>query len=44
MVAINWVVTVTAIVVIANILGQRKLKRPTPVPSPLANMNPVEAD
>ncbi len=44
MAAINWVVTVTAIVVIANILGQRKLKRPTPVPSPLANMNPVEAD
>ena len=44
MAAINWVVTVAAIVVIANILGQRRLKRPTPVPSPLANMNPVEAD
>ena len=44
MAAINWVVAIVAIVVIANVLGQRRLKRPTPVPSPLANMNAVEAD
>jgi NADH-quinone oxidoreductase subunit H len=36
--AINWVVTIVALVAMANILGQRKLERPEPVPSPLANM------
>ena len=44
MAGINWIVTVISIVVIANILGQRRLRRPEPVPSPLANMNPTEAD
>ena len=43
MAAINWVLTLVSIFVIANVLGQRHLKRPTPVPSPLANMN-AEAD
>ena len=43
MAAINWIVTVVSIVLIANLLGQRKLRRPIPVPSPLANMN-AEAD
>jgi NADH-quinone oxidoreductase subunit H len=43
MAAINWVVAVGVIVVVANILGQKKLERPTPVPSPLANMY-AEAD
>ena len=36
---INWVLTVVAVVVMAQVLGQKRLKRPTPVPSPLANMN-----
>jgi NADH-quinone oxidoreductase subunit H len=46
MAAINWVVTIAAVAVIVNILGQRKLRRPVPKPSPLANMyaEPVEAD
>ena len=44
MAAINWVATLVSIVVIANILGQRRLRRPEPVPSPLANMNAAEAD
>jgi len=35
---INWSVTALAIVIMANILGQSRLKRATPVPSPLANM------
>ena len=43
MAAINWGVTVVAIVVMANVLGQRKLERREPVPSPLANMY-AEAD
>lgn len=43
MAAINWVVTIVAVVALANLLGQRRLERPTPTPSPLANMN-VEAD
>ena len=38
MAAINWLVTLVSIVVIANVLGQRRLKRPDPSPSPLANM------
>ena len=38
--AINWLVTIVSIVATANVLGQRRLQRPTPVPSPLANMNP----
>ena len=43
MAAINWVITIAAIVVTARILGQRRLERPTPTPSPLANMY-AEAD
>ena len=43
MAAINWGVTVVSIVAMANILGQRRLERPEPVPSPLANMY-AEAD
>jgi NADH-quinone oxidoreductase subunit H len=43
MAAINWVVAIIAVVVVANVLGQRKLAQPTPVASPLANMY-AEAD
>jgi NADH-quinone oxidoreductase subunit H len=43
MAAINWVVAVTAVVLIANLMGQRRLAQPTPVPSPLADMT-AEAD
>ena len=43
MAGINWVATVLSIIVLANVLGQSGLKRPTPVPSPLANMG-AEAD
>ena len=38
MAAINWVVTAAAVFVMANVLGQRRLKGPEPVASPLANM------
>ena len=38
MAAINWGITVVAIVAIANLLGQRRLRQPAPVPSALANM------
>ena len=38
MAAINWAVTLATIVVFAHLLGQGRLRRPTPVPSPLANM------
>ena len=31
-------ITIVSVAVIANVLGQRKLRRPEPVPSPLANM------
>jgi len=44
MVPINWVIFLASIVVMANLLGQGKLKRVgPPVPSPLANMA-AEAD
>ena len=43
MAAINWVIMIVAIVVTAKVLGQRKLERRTPTPSPLANMY-AEAD
>ena len=43
MAGINWVVTIASIAAMPNIMGQRRMKRPTPVPSPLANMN-AEAD
>ena len=38
MAAINWAVTIATIVVFAHLLGQGRLRRPAPVPSPLANM------
>ena len=41
--AINWVIAAVSIFAIAHLLGQRRLKRQTPVPSPLANMS-GEAD
>ena len=43
MVAINWVVTVASVAIMANVLGQRHIQRPEPMASPLANMH-VEAD
>ncbi len=43
MAAINWVVALASIIVIANILGQRRIQPQTPVPSPLASMQ-AEAD
>jgi NADH-quinone oxidoreductase subunit H len=38
MAAANWIITIVSLAIIANVLGQRKLRRPEPVPSPLANM------
>lgn len=38
MTAVNWVITIAAIFVMVNVLGGRKLERPVPQPSPLANM------
>ena len=38
MAAVNWVITIAAIVVMVNVLGGRRLERPAPKPSPLANM------
>ena len=38
MAAINWAAAVATIVVFAHLLGQGRLRRPEPVPSPLANM------
>ncbi len=43
MTAVNWVIAVAAIVVMVNVLGGKKLERPVPQPSPLANMY-AEAD
>ena len=43
MAAVNWVLTAVAIAVAARVLGQRKLERRAPTPSPLANMY-AEAD
>ena len=41
--AVNWVIAVAAIFVMVNVLGGKKLERPVPQPSPLANMY-AEAD
>ena len=38
MAAVNWGITVAAVVALANLLGQSRLRRPVPVPSTLANM------
>ena len=43
MAGINWLVTVASIAAVANLMGHRRLRRPTPVASPLAYMS-VEAD
>ena len=43
MAAVNWVITIAAIFVMTNVLGGRRLERPVPQPSPLANMY-AEAD
>ncbi|MCH7654294.1 MAG: NADH-quinone oxidoreductase subunit H, partial [Chloroflexi bacterium] len=43
MAAINWGVTVISLIVMVNVLGQKRLKRPVATPSPLANMY-AEAD
>ena len=43
MAVVNWVATVGSIVVVANIMGHRRLRPATPVPSPLASME-AEAD
>ena len=43
MAAINWGVTVISLIVMVNVLGQKRLQRPVATPSPLANMY-AEAD
>ena len=43
MTAVNWVIAAAAIFVMVNVLGGKKLERPVPQPSPLANMY-AEAD
>ena len=43
MAAVNWGIAVVAIIIMVNVLGGRKLERPVPQPSPLANMY-AEAD
>ncbi len=43
MAAINWGVTAISVVVLVNVLGQKRLERPVATPSPLANMY-AEAD
>lgn len=43
MAAINWGITIVAIVIMVNVLGGKRLERPAPQPSPLANMY-AEAD
>ena len=42
MAGINWGVAIVSILVIAHVLGQSKLRRPEPVPSPLASYSTVE--
>ena len=37
--AINWVLAIAILFVLINMFGNKKLERPDPVPSPLANMN-----
>ena len=43
MAGVNWALTAVSVVAAANLVGQRRLKRPVPQPSPLANMR-AEAD
>ena len=37
--AINWVLAISILFILINMFGNKKLDRPDPVPSPLANMN-----
>ena len=37
--AINWVLAIAILFVLINMFGNKKLERPEPIPSPLANMN-----
>ena len=41
--AINWIITIVVLLILVNMFGNKKLERPDPVPSPLANMG-TEAD
>jgi NADH-quinone oxidoreductase subunit H len=43
MAAVNWGIAAISVVVLVNVLGQKRLERPVPTPSPLANMY-AEAD
>ena len=43
MAAANWVIAIATIIVVANLLGQKRVRPQAPVPSPLANMA-AEAD
>ena len=43
MAGVNWALTAVSVVAMTNLMGQRRLKRPVPQPSPLANMR-AEAD
>jgi NADH-quinone oxidoreductase subunit H len=38
--AINWIITIIILFGLMNLFGNKKLNRATPIPSPLANMNP----
>jgi len=44
MVLINWVIAIGAYTTFARFIGKRAVERPTPVPSPLANMQLEETD
>lgn len=37
--AINWVLAISILFILINMFGNKRLERPDPVPSPLANMN-----
>jgi NADH-quinone oxidoreductase subunit H len=43
MAGINWIIAIVTLIVVARLMGQRKLERRAPTPSPLANMY-AEAD
>ncbi|HBR64308.1 MAG TPA: NADH-quinone oxidoreductase subunit NuoH [Dehalococcoidia bacterium] len=36
--AVNWIITIAVILIMANVVGRKKYTRPEPTPSPLANM------
>ena len=38
MAAVNWIITIAVILIMANVVGRKKYTRPEPTPSPLANM------